>query len=143
MNGLTRLFITSFLALVIVAPMAHAQGMFGESAPKEEAAEATENKVIANTEDPAASWTKQQLARAIVEATSPIFTVADVASEAELEKVQTLNAETKNTQQANMEATFTRSELLALYRLYASPEGGSIGAKLGGIQKGRLLEKIK
>lgn len=141
---LKNLFMSSTFAVLFMGPLAHtthAQGMFEENATPEQAAE--ENKVETHDKDMTASWTKQQLARSIVEATSPIFTIADVKSEADLEKVQKMNADTKNTQQANMEATFTRAELLALYKFYASPDGGSIGAKLGGIQKNRILEKLK
>ena len=141
MNGLTKFTLSGILALMIFTPAAFAQGMFDDAPQVANDAEVAK-EMVAENKDPASTMTKQQLARAVVEATSPILTMADVKSGADLERAQAINAAQKTKKQATVEATFTRSELQALYRFYASPDGGSVGAKLGAIEKNRILGEL-
>lgn len=129
------------LAAPLAVPTTHAQGFFDE---KPEGAAATsvaeEQKEAAK---PSAEWTKQQLARAVVEATSPVFSMADVKTPTDLERVQETLKEAKEKRQKMMEETFTREELNALYEFYSSPVGGGIGAKLGMLTKPGILKQAR
>lgn len=140
---LPRFLITAFFVLFMAMPItptpqAYAQGLF-DAGTKQEATSGGNEETPA----PAREWTKQQLANIVIEATSPIFTLAEFKTEAELEKAQQLLRDDKKNRQKTLEETFTRDELYALHEFYTTFHGSSIGAKLGAGAKHQILQKMK
>jgi len=133
-----RFLLTLFVAFLIAAPapFAFAQGFF-DTAPATQTPSPTEEGT------PAREWTKQQLANIVIEATSPIFTLAEFKTEAAFEKAQQLLREDKQRRQKSLEETFTRDELYALHVFYTTFHGSNIGAKLSVGVKQQILQKIE